>query len=207
MYIKKQGFSAPLFVPYLIKVYPSHNMSIWRKNTRSHYTLLRGEGERLNSKRNVRYGTLYWTLQYHSQSRQMFPHLFKNGTTNGKRESRRKGGGKGWELTLCLRIDIFFNMGIGQPHAWGDFIPTSLLSLTPVKRTKNLGSISSEPSWCTIADVLWLDLQCPDYLKCKNRFHILGTKSRTSVLFWRSLPKISSWSQLTVLLPYCINSY
>jgi hypothetical protein len=46
-----------------------------------------------------------------------------------------EGGGKGWELTLCLWVDISSNMGlgIGQPHAWAGF--------NHHKMTINLGSV------------------------------------------------------------------
>jgi hypothetical protein len=38
----------------------------------------------------------------------MLTRLFKNGTTNRKREREyEEGRGKGWELTLCLRIDSY----------------------------------------------------------------------------------------------------
>jgi hypothetical protein len=44
-----------------------------------------------------------------------FTGLFQNGTTNRKRD-RKEGGGKEWELTLCLRIYILLNMGHPMPE-------------------------------------------------------------------------------------------
>ncbi len=61
--------------------------------------------------------------------------IIKNGTTNRKRESSRKGGGEGWELTLFLRMDIFMGHGQGQPLASVDF------NLNCRKRTTNFGSV------------------------------------------------------------------
>jgi hypothetical protein len=48
----------------------------------------------------------------------------------GKREGTRKDEGKGWELNLCLRIDI---SRFGQPYAWVDFNSISELALNPVR--------------------------------------------------------------------------
>jgi hypothetical protein len=43
------------------------------------------------------------------QSRRKFPQFLKNVTTNRKKGEYEEGGGKGWELILCLRIDSVLN--------------------------------------------------------------------------------------------------
>jgi hypothetical protein len=52
-----------------------------------------------------------------------------------------EGGGKGWELTFCLRKDLLWSMGIGQPY--------SNFNLADFKRTKNLGSSLSLSPFAT----------------------------------------------------------
>jgi hypothetical protein len=48
---------------------------------------------------------------------------------NGKRGSARKREGKGWELTLCLKIR--HSMEYRQLHVWVDFKLSSKVTLTP----------------------------------------------------------------------------
>jgi len=52
-----------------------------------------------------------------TNSNECFAYYSKMEQHIGKRESTVKDEGKGWELNLCLRIDIFRSMGIGQPYA------------------------------------------------------------------------------------------
>ncbi len=55
----------------------------------------------------------------------IFSKLLKNGTTNLEKGEYEEGEGKGWELTLCLRLDILWIMvnpmpelTLTQLHSW-----------------------------------------------------------------------------------------
>jgi hypothetical protein len=64
----------------------------------------------------------------HDEWQQIFPQLFKNGTTNRRREREEVGADF-----------MFYNrhfVKLGQPYALVDFNPTSHLALTPVRRLR-----------------------------------------------------------------------
>jgi hypothetical protein len=60
----------------------------------------------------------------------MFRHLFKNGTNNKKRESTRKGEGRGGSWLYILEYTFY---GAWSTPRLVAFKPTSKLALTPIR--------------------------------------------------------------------------
>jgi hypothetical protein len=56
--------------------------------------------------------------------------------------------GKGWELTLCLRIDVLW--ALGKPMPEFDFNPISKLTLSPVRGLRKWALYSIEESSSTL---------------------------------------------------------
>jgi hypothetical protein len=144
--------------------YPRPSFPVSQKKVKSVFFLQ--IDQRLYSKRHVGYGTLCWSLTqsltfshsrlwsqaFHPNDDERFPNYSKMEQPLVK-GIVQKIWGKGWELTLCLRIDILWSMGT-PCLSW--FEPLFIAGFSSSKRTKNWTMCLSRVDFFKDQSWVWL---------------------------------------------------